>query len=72
MTSILSQMYGLYPPKTGPRLTYVDRIWHIPPYSNKTDDEEQNYALPSGHQPIIIKQNSLIMLSDSCPNFAIN
>lgn len=37
--SIQSQLYGLYPAGTGPRLSYVDKIWHIPPYSNKTDDQ---------------------------------
>lgn len=39
MNSIQSQLYGLYPPGTGPRLTYVDRELHLPPYSNKTDIE---------------------------------
>jgi hypothetical protein len=37
MLSIQSQLYGLYPPGSGPRMPIVDKIWHIPPYSNKTD-----------------------------------
>lgn len=39
MNSIQSQLYGLYPPGTGPRITFVDRELHLPPYSNKTDIE---------------------------------
>lgn len=37
MISIQSQLNGVYPLGTGPRLTYVDRSLHIPPYSNKSD-----------------------------------
>lgn len=69
MNSIQSQLYGLYPPGSGTRLTYVNRSLHLPPYSNKTDIEEQNYALPKGYQPIKVKQNQKIMLTD-CPNYS--
>jgi hypothetical protein len=30
-------MSGLYPDGQGPRIPYVDRPYHLPPYSNKTD-----------------------------------
>lgn len=66
--SVQSLLYGLYPAGTGPRMSYVDRIWHIPPYSNKTDHEEQNYAFPNKYQPIKVKQSQKIMVSD-CPNY---
>jgi len=36
MLSMQSQLYGLYPMKTGPRIAEVDKKWHVPPYSNKT------------------------------------
>jgi len=39
MSSAYALLYGLYPAGTGPRLTFVDRYLHIPPYSNKTDIE---------------------------------
>lgn len=60
-------LYGLFPNGTGPRMTFIDSSWHRPPYSNKTDDEEQNYAFPHAFQPIKVKQNKKILLVD-CPN----
>ena len=67
--SLLSQFYGLYPPKTGPHLPFAERKWHLPPYTNKTNIEEQNFALPNGHQPMPFKQNEHIIMR-TCPNFA--
>lgn len=61
-------MYGLYPFGTGARLTYVNSYLHIPPYSNKTDDPEQNYALPNAHSVIPVKINEKIITCD-CPNY---
>lgn len=60
--------YGLYPPQTGPRLTFVDRYLRIPPYSNKSDIDEQNYALPNAHQPVRVKTSEKAILSN-CPNY---
>lgn len=56
MLSIQSQLYGLYPPGTGPRLTPVNKSYHLPPYSNKSDVEERNFAFSHGFQPIKVKQ----------------
>lgn len=62
-------MYGLYPPGTGPRISFIDRKYHLPPYiTNKTNIAEQNYALPNAHQTVKVKLNAKIMLSD-CPNY---
>ncbi len=36
--SIISQLYGVYPAGTGPKLTQVDKQYYIPPFTNKTDD----------------------------------
>lgn len=66
--SMESQFYGLYPPQTGPRLPPVERSWHLPPYSNKTNIDEQNYALPNGHQPMPFRQNENLIVR-SCPNY---
>jgi len=66
--SSISFMYGLYPAGTGPKMSYVNRNYHLPPYSNKTDSQEQNFALPNGHQQIKTKVNEHIILSD-CPNY---
>jgi hypothetical protein len=67
MQSVQSILFGLYPNGTGPRLTLVDREWHLPPFSNKSDVQEQNYAFPGSFQPIPVKQNPRVMLQD-CPN----
>ena len=61
-------MYGLYPPSTGPRLNWADRKWHLPPYSYKNDSVEQNYAFPNGYQPIKVKTNQKILISN-CPRW---
>jgi hypothetical protein len=37
--SALSQLYGLYPLGTGPKMPSVDRQYHLPPYSNNTDPD---------------------------------
>lgn len=70
MMSVQSLLYGLYPSGTGPRITYVDRYLHLPPYANKTDAEEQNYAFPNAFQPIKVKVNEKVMLAN-CPNYDI-
>ena len=66
--SIQSQLFGLYPPGSGPRLGWAERKWHLPPYSNTTNIAENNFAFPYGAQPIKVKMNQKIMLSD-CPNY---
>jgi hypothetical protein len=37
ISSALSQLYGLYPPGNGPKLQYVQRKYHLPPFTNQTD-----------------------------------
>ena len=59
-----AQLYGLYPAGTGPKLIQVDKQYYIPPFSNKTDDRERNYALPNGHQIIPIKFDQKVMMDD--------
>ncbi len=53
----LSHIYGVYQPGNGPRLDYVQRKYHLPPFTNQTDIEEQNFAFPLGHQHIVMKFN---------------
>lgn len=63
--SVLSQLYGLYPAGTGPRLAIVDRQYYLPPFSsNRTDDPEHNYALPNAHQIIPVKFDQKVMMDD--------
>lgn len=61
-------MNGLYPHGTGTQMPFVDKQWHLPPYSNKTDASEQNFALPNGHQIAKVKLNEKIALG-YCPRF---
>ena len=68
--SALSQLQGLYPPGTGPRLNWAERSWHIPPYSNNSNIAENNFALPAGMQPIRVKTSQKVMVSD-CPNYDV-
>ena len=58
----MSQLYGLYPPGNGPKLQYVQRKYHLPPFTNQTDLDEQNFAFPEGHQHIMINFDSNLML----------
>lgn len=59
----------MYPGGYGTRLPYVDRPYHLPPYAtNKTDIDEQNMALPLGHQIIPIKFDNKVILKD-CNNW---
>lgn len=37
ISSALSQLYGIYPPGNGPKLQYVPRKYHLPPFTNQTD-----------------------------------
>ena len=57
----------MYPLGSGPRMLLVDLKYHLPPYTNKTDDLEQNFALPNGYQPIPIKFDPKFM-KRSCDN----
>lgn len=69
MQSGVSFSYGLYPSGQGTKLPYVDRPYHLPPYAtNKTDIDEQNYALPNAHQIIPIKFDDKVVLKD-CTNW---
>lgn len=68
ISSGLSQIYGIYPPGEGPRIPFIDQKYHLPPYSNKSNVDEQNYALPNGHQPIEVKINNRVLVTD-CPNY---
>ena len=61
MGSAVSQLYGICPLASGAKLHLVDLKYHLPPYNNKTDDIEQNFALPNGYQPIPIKFNPKFM-----------
>lgn len=66
--SVTSQLYGLYPAGSGPRLTLVDKEYYIPPFAGyKADYDEHNFALPNGHQIIPIKFDQRVMM-DSCVN----
>ena len=38
LQSGVSFSYGLYPPGNGPKLPYVDRPYHLPPYASNTTD----------------------------------
>jgi hypothetical protein len=69
LESATSHMYGLYPLGNGPKLPYVDRPYHLPPYStNQVDIKEQNFALPLGLQPIQVQVDPKVMLAD-CDNW---
>ena len=67
----ISFMHGFYPPGTGQKLNQVEKLdEHLPPYSNKTDITEQNFALPNGQATINIKRAEKILLNPySCPNY---
>lgn len=59
----------MYPAGQGTRLPYVERPYHLPPYAtNKTDIDEQNMALPLGHQIIPVKFDAKVVLKD-CDNW---
>ena len=45
----------------------MDKKYRLPPFNNKTDIDEQNFALPFAYQDIPIKFNQAIM-KDSCKN----
>lgn len=45
----------------------MDKQYYIPPFNNKTDDREHNFALPNGHQIIPIKFDQRVMMDD-CQN----
>lgn len=60
----MSQLYGVYPLGTGPKLAQVDKQYYIPPFTNKTDDKERNYALPNGYQVIPVKFDQRVMMDD--------
>ena len=62
--SAMCQLEGFYPLGSGPRLVLVDKEYHLPPYSNTTDDAEQNFALPNGYQDIPIKFDPKLMKKD--------
>jgi hypothetical protein len=54
----------VYPAGTGQKLIAVDRQYYIPPFSNKTDDQERNFALPNGYQVVPIKFDQRLMMDD--------
>lgn len=62
MISALAMWNGIYPLGNGPKLIYVDRPYHLPPYSNISDSTEQNFALPKGGNIMVVKLNSTLML----------
>lgn len=62
MQSFESMMNGLYPSGTGLPMELVHKVYHLPPYTNQTDDEEQNFALPHGQAPIPVKQSQKVIL----------
>ena len=41
LMSALSQLYGMYPLRKGPKLPNVDKKYHLPPYSSSVDSSEQ-------------------------------
>jgi hypothetical protein len=68
MQSGVSFSYGLYPGR-GTKLPYVDRPYHLAPYAtNRTDIDEEKFALPNEHQIIPIKFDDQIILKD-CSNW---
>jgi lysosomal acid phosphatase len=66
--SAMSQLYGLYPPGNGPKLQTVQTKYHLPPFTNQTDIDEQKFAFPQGHQHIMIKYDPTMML-ENCPKY---
>lgn len=64
LQSGISHIYGIYPSGAGPKMPYVKRNFHIPPYDNNTshDIDEQNFAFPYGHQLIPVKYNPILMI----------
>ena len=54
-------MEGLYPAGTGPKMIDVPSHYHLPPFNNKTDIDEPNFALKEGYQPIKINFDSQLM-----------
>ena len=63
MLSLASQLYGLYPPGTGPIIPKLkNKSLYRPPYSNITVTFKYISALPFGYQPIKILQNQKLMM----------
>lgn len=54
----------MYPLGSGPKLLSVDKQYYIPPFNNKTDDDDKTFAIPKGYQAIPVRFNQKIMMDD--------
>jgi hypothetical protein len=68
MESARSQLYGLYPLGSGPKIPQVPKQFLIPPYSMDSDCGDQEYTLPRGYLPFAININDSIVMTD-CTNW---
>lgn len=62
----LANLYGMYALGNGQKLNPAESIYHIPPYSNKSDVPEATFSLPQGQLIQTVSYSSALI--ESCPN----
>lgn len=64
--SAMANLYGMYQLGNGQKLEPAENKYRIPPYSYKTDADEDTFALPKGELIKTISYNSALV--EDCPN----